>query len=97
LFRPTIYRPFADESPFGWVSDGWQDVFMAEPRVWALLLAAGELLIAVLLLIRPRLGYLAVVAFTVALALFGWGFLIWCVPTLAVVLLSMVREERTKR
>jgi hypothetical protein len=95
LFRPTAYRPFADESPFGWVRDGWHDVFLAEPRLWALLLAAGELAIAVALLVRPRIGYLAVAGFTVALALFGWGFLTWCVPALIVVLLSMLREERT--
>lgn len=97
LFRPTIYRPFADGSRIGWVRDGWHDVFMAEPRLWALVLAAAELTIAVLLLRSPRPGYLAVIGFTVALALFGWGFLIWCVPALALATVSMLMERKAGR
>lgn len=93
---PGVYRPFADDAHFGWVRDGWRDVFMANPSTWAILLALGEALIAVLLLTRPRLGYAAVCVFTVALALFGWGFLLWCGPVLAVVLTAMIREGRTR-
>jgi hypothetical protein len=95
LFRPSVYRQFADESAFGWVRDAWRDIFMAEPRLWALLLAAGELLIAVLLLTRAMLGYVLVVLFTVSLVLFGWGFLLWSGPFLAAVLLAMILERRS--
>jgi hypothetical protein len=95
LFRPSVYRPFADESAFGWVRDAWRDIFMAEPRLWALLLAAGELLIAVLLLTRAMLGYVLVALFTLSLVLFGWGFLLWSGPFLAAVLLAMILERRS--
>jgi hypothetical protein len=94
LFRPGIYRPFADESAFGWVRDAWRTVFMAEPRLWALLLAAGELLIALLLLTRATLGYVVVVLFTLSLVLFGWGFLLWSGPFLTAVLLAMILERK---
>src|SRR5262245_34895559 len=93
LFRPSVYRPFADESPFGWVRTTWRDVFMAEPRLWGLVLAAGELLIAVLLLTRAMLGYVLVILFTLSLVLFGWGFLLWSGPFLAAVLLAMILER----
>jgi hypothetical protein len=95
-FRPETYRHFADGAP-DWVRNAWRDVFMAEPRSWALALATGELLIAVLLLAWPRLGYLAVLGFTAALVLFGWGFLIWSGPVFALVLTAMVRERRAGR
>jgi hypothetical protein len=95
LFRPGVYRPFADESPFGWVRDAWRDIFMAEPRMWALLLAAGELLIAILLLRRAVLGYVVVVLFTLSLVLFGWGFLLWSGPFLAAVALAMILERKS--
>ena len=83
LWSPEGYRPFADAALFGWVSDGWQNIFMANPTLWALLLGAAELIIAMLLVSKPRAGYLAVVAFHLALMLFGWGFWLWCVPALA--------------
>lgn len=92
---PDSYRPFADEALFGWVYDGWQNVFMAHPTVWALLLGAAEFIIAVLLVRAPRLGYIAVVAFHLALMLFGWGFWLWCVPALAFAVPAMVHEFRT--
>jgi hypothetical protein len=56
---------------------------MAHPTVWALLLAACELTIAALLIKVRRLGYLAVIAFHLALMLFGWGFWLWSLPALA--------------
>lgn len=96
-FRPQSYRSFADESVLSFVRDGWHDVFMAQPRAWALMLAAGEAVIAVLLLEWRVLGYVVVVLFTAALVLFGWGFLLWSAPFLAVVVLAMVLETRSER
>ncbi|MER7251385.1 hypothetical protein [Kribbella sp. NPDC000426] len=83
LATPRSYDGFADTAFFGWVHDGWQNIFMAHPTVWALLLAAAELTIAILLVKVPRVGYVAVIAFHLALMLFGWGFWLWCVPALA--------------
>jgi len=95
--NPTAYRPFADAALFGWVRDGWQDIFMAAPRLCALLLAAGELLIAVLLIVARRLGYSAVIVFHLALMLFGWGFWLWCVPALAFAVPAAGYEFRARR
>ena len=92
-FRPSVYRSFAGESSLGFVRDGWHDVFMAQPRAWALVLAAGEAVIATLLLQWPAAGYVAVVLFTAALVLFGWGFLLWSAPFLALVVLAIVLER----
>jgi hypothetical protein len=68
---------------------------MAEPRLWALLLGAGELVIAGLLIYARRLGYLGVITFHVALMLFGWGFWLWSLPALAFAVPATVHEFRT--
>jgi hypothetical protein len=86
LTTPDSYRGFADAALFSWVYNGWQNIFVTHPTLWALLLAAAELSIAVLLVVSPRIGYLAVIAFHLALMIFGWGFWLWCVPVLALAL-----------
>ena len=53
LTTPQSYRPFADDALFDWVYDGWQNIYMAHPTLWALLLAVAELTIAVLLVKVP--------------------------------------------
>ncbi len=95
LSNPQSYRPFADGALFGWVYDGWHEIFMANPTQWALLLGAGELIIAALLVLDRRIGYLAVIAFHLALMLFGWGFWLWSVPALAFAIPATVHEFRT--
>jgi hypothetical protein len=70
---------------------------MADPRLWALLLGAGELVIAALLIFARRLGYVGVIAFHLALMLFGWGFWLWSVPALAFAVPAAVHEFRTVR
>ena len=97
LTTPHSYDGFADAALFGWVHDGWQNIFMAHPTVWALLLALVELTIAVLLVKAPLLGYVAVIAFHLALMLFGWGFWLWCVPALALALPAACNTFRTTR
>jgi hypothetical protein len=95
LGSPDQYRPFADAALFDWVHDGWQNIFMADPRLWALLLGTGEFVVAMLLILAPRLGYLAVVVFHLALMLFGWGFWLWCLPALAFAVPATVHAFRT--
>jgi hypothetical protein len=89
------YRGFADAALFGWVEDLWAVTFGEHPAAWALVLAAGELLLGILLLhggTATRLGGLGVIVFHLALVLFGWGFLTWCLPALAVLVPAALRD-----
>ncbi|HTW14060.1 MAG TPA: hypothetical protein VMF51_02965 [Nocardioides sp.] len=84
---PQVYAPFADRGLFGFVRSGWRDIVMADPAVWGLLLAAGEILLGVLLLTggrAARWGWTGAIGFHVLLMLFGWGFWAWSLPVLAV-------------
>lgn len=86
-----FYGAFADESPWGFVRTGWSEVFMANPQAWGLAVAAGEILIGVLLLVggRPaRAGWVLTLVFQALLVLFGWGFLLWSVPFAALLALG---------
>lgn len=81
----ATYRHFADGALFPFVRDGWQQVFMANPTLFGLLLMAGESVLGVLLLLGGRaavIGWVGVITFHVLLMLFGFGFWVWCVPAL---------------
>jgi hypothetical protein len=68
---------------------------MAAPGLWIGLLAVGEVVIGGALLAGGRwtlVGYVAILAFHVALVLFGWGFLWWSAPMLLLVVLATRRE-----
>jgi len=94
-----VYRHFADQALFSFVWAGWLDIVMTAPGVWIGLLAAGEITMGAALLVGGRWtlpGYAAVLAFHVALVLFGWGFLIWSGPVLLIVSLA-VRGELSSR
>ena len=86
--NPGAYRAFADQAVLGFVSRGWHDIFMADPQAWGLVVALGEIVLASALLLGGgwrRLGYAGVIAFTLALTLFGWGFWLWSAPALALI------------
>lgn len=92
---PDTYATFADRGLFAFVRDGWADIVMANPRAWVFLLAAGEALIGVLLLLggRPaRVGWVAVLAFHVLLLPFGWGIWAYAVPAMGVFALLARRD-----
>ena len=92
---PQIYRHFADAGLFAFVRDGWQEIVMAAPTVWGLLLMGGEIVLGTLLLIGGRAapwGWYGVIAFHVLLMLFGLGFWLWSVPAL-VVLVMLARRD----
>ena len=85
---PQTYDSFAQAAHFDWVSQAWQTAFMAQPAMWATLLGLGEVVLGIALLAGGRwslLGYLGVIAFHLALLLFGWGVWLWAVPVLIVV------------
>ena len=90
-----VYRHFADHGLFPFVRDGWQQVVMAEPAVWGLLLMVGELTLGTLLLVGGRAapwGWCGVIAFHVLLMLFGSGFWLWSVPALVLLVLLARRD-----
>jgi hypothetical protein len=90
-----FYRPFADEALFGFVRSGWRDVFMSAPAAWGLAVCAGELAIGMLLLTHgptAQLGWCGAIAFHVLLMLFGFGFWLWCVPALLLLVSLAIRD-----
>ena len=96
---PETYRHFADSGLFGFVRDGWQDIFMTSPEVFGLLLAAGETVLGVLLLLGGRaafVGWAGAIAFHLLLMLFGFGIWVWCIPALAL-LVHLARQDTTAR
>jgi hypothetical protein len=95
---PETYRHFADYALFAFVRDGWQNVFMAHPATFGLLLMAGETALGILLLLGGRLatlGWAGVAAFHVLLMLFGFGIWLWCIPALAALTYLARKDTRT--
>ncbi|HVQ89217.1 MAG TPA: hypothetical protein VMT88_13660 [Actinomycetes bacterium] len=90
---PQTYRHFADQSPIPLVQNLWSDVFMAHPTAWGFAVAIGELVIGLLILSAGRWlqwGLAAAIGFHVALMLFGFGFWLWSLPMLAVLIAMFV-------
>lgn len=86
LADAETYRTFADGSFWPFVAEAWHEVVMAHPVHWILLLAAGEVVLGLLLLRggpAARAGWAGVLVFHVLLMSFGFGFWLWSVPVLA--------------
>jgi len=84
---PQTYQHFADGAHLDFVTQGWNDIVMANPSFWGLLLAAGELVLGTLLLHggpTARIGWVGVLVFHVLLMFFGPAIWLWCFPVLAV-------------
>jgi hypothetical protein len=98
--NPEAYRPFADQAVVSFVQTTWRDVFMADPEAWGLTVALGEVVLAAALLMGGRwrrAGYVGVIAFTLALTLFGWGFWLWSGPALALIVPLALADSRPLR
>lgn len=83
---PQTYRTFADDALWPFVTTTWRELVMAQPYVWFLLLASGEVVLGLRLLHggpAARPGWAGVIAFHVLLMPFGFGIWLWCVPALA--------------
>jgi len=92
---PETFRHFADDSYLWFVTRLWGDIVMAHPSFWGMLLAAGEIVLGVLLLHggrAARVGWVGVLLFHVLLMLFGLGIWLWSLPVLAV-LIPVVRAD----
>jgi hypothetical protein len=95
---PEVYRHFADNGLFPFVQSGWQDIVMAAPAVYGLLLMAGEITAGTLLLVggrAARIGWAAVITFHVLLLVFGWWVWAWSVPALVLLGWLAVRDLHT--
>lgn len=91
-----FYRRFADGA-LPVVREAWSGVFMASPALWGLAVSLGELLIGLATLRGGRwtlLGLSGAIGFHLCLMLFGWGFWLWSLPMLALLVLGVVRESR---
>ena len=91
------YADFADPAHFAWVTDTWRAV--VPPNVVFLigLLAVFEATVGALILSggrRTQLGYVAVLAFYLALTLFGGFQLVWFVIMLPLLVLLLRAERR---
>jgi hypothetical protein len=92
---PNFYRPFADGALFPFVRTGWQEIFMAHPSGWGLVMTAGETALGLMLLRGgrwARVGWIGVIAFHLALLLFGWGFWMWSLPALALLVPAAIAD-----
>jgi len=95
--KPEAYEGFAEASPIPFIRDQWEAVFVPHALLYGSLLAVFEFAVGIAILSGGRpmvLGSIAAIGFHVALALFGWGFWLWCVPAIAVLALLTRAEFR---
>ena len=91
------YADFADPAHFGWVTDAWRAVVAPNPVLFIGLLVVFEATVGVLAMSggrKTQLGYLGVIAFYLALWLFGWIETVWCVVMIPMMLLLLRAERR---
>lgn len=94
---PTFYASFAREAFIPLVGQAWDEIFMAAPAAWGLVLSLGEAALGVLLLrdgTWARVGWAGVITFHLALMVFGWGFWLWSVPALAFLIPAAITDWR---
>ena len=91
------YSGFADPAYFPMVTNTWQVVVVPNAVLFIGLLAVFEATVGVLALCGGRwtqLGYASVIAFYLALWLFGWMETVWVFVMLAPMLLLLRAERR---
>ena len=97
LATGSDYAGFADPAHFGWVTHAWNVVVVPNHVLLIGLLALFEAAAGVLVLSggrRTELGYLAVIAFYLALWPFGWIETVWVLIMLPAMLLLLRAERR---
>ncbi|MQA79654.1 MAG: hypothetical protein GEV10_14435 [Streptosporangiales bacterium] len=98
---PHVYATFADAALLTFVRSAWSTVVGTHATLPMLALAAFELAAGLLVLFGRRrhrlVGTALMIAFHLALMLFGWGFWLWCVPALVLlgVLFDGIRTQET--
>jgi len=92
---PVFYQHFADSALVPGLAPAWRSVFMSHAALYGLVVASAEAALALLLLGSPRsrrAGWCGVVGFHAALLCFGWGFWVWSLPALALLVRSARRD-----
>lgn len=91
------YASFADPALFAWVTHAWRTVVPPNHVVLIGLLAVFEATAGALIISggrRTQFGYAAVIAFYLALWLFGWIEAVWCIIMLPAMALLLLAERR---
>lgn len=94
------YASFANPALFGWVTHTWRTVVPPHHVVLIGLLAVFEAAVGALVISggrRTRFGYAAVIAFYLALWLFGWIETVWCIVMIPAMVLLLLAERRAAR
>ena len=97
LATGSDYASFADPAHFAWVTHAWNVVLVPNHVLLIGLLALFEATAGALVLSggrRTELGYLAVIAFYLALWPFGWIETVWVLIMLPAMLLLLRAERR---
>jgi uncharacterized membrane protein len=91
------YASFADPSLFAWVTHTWRTVVPPNHVMLIGLLAVFEAAVGALIISggrRTQFGYAAVIAFYLALWLFGWIETVWCIVMIPAMVLLLLAERR---
>jgi hypothetical protein len=83
LARGDDFSGFADGASTSFVRDTWQSLVVPHHTVFIGLLVAFEAAAGLAVLVEGTVrqtALLLLIAFTVALLSFGWGYLVWSVP-----------------
>src|SRR6516162_9662790 len=97
LATGSDYAGSADPAHFGWVTHTWNAIVVPDHVLFIGLLAVFEAAAGVLAISggrKTQLGYLAVIAFYLALWLFGWIEVVWVLVMLPAMLLLLRAELR---
>lgn len=91
------YAGFADPALFAWVTDAWRAVVAPNQLLFIGLLIVFEAAVGLLAVSggrKTQVGYLGVIAFYLALWLFGWIETVWCIVMLPAMVLLLRAERR---
>jgi hypothetical protein len=97
LVSGVDYAGFADQAHFAWVTDAWRSVVAPNQVLFIGLLMMFEATVGVLTISggrRTQLGMMGVIAFYLALWLFGWFETAWILVMIPAMLLLLRAERR---
>jgi hypothetical protein len=100
LITDVDYTDFADPAHFAWVTDTWRSVVGPNQLLFIGLLAGFEAAVGILTILggrRTQLGYAGVIAFYLALWLFGWIETFWVIAQLPALVFLLRAELVTDR
>jgi hypothetical protein len=96
LVTHASYASFADPALFAWVTHTWRIVVPPHHVALIGLLAVFEAAVGALVISggrRTQVGYAAVIAFYLALWLFGWIETVWCIVMIPAMVLLLLAER----